>query len=365
MAYYTISKKLRKKESVYLARVRSKESGVVTFSKSKTFHSKVAATRWAREIIHKIENNFSNQNFDLIDCTFDELIDKYVQRKQKSNKPMGRSAFMALRQIRTYPIARLLVSKITASDIVDFCLDRKNSPSSPSPQTLSVDISCIRKVFRIAKSMFNINIDDKPIIDAYPALHDLKLIARSNKRERRLVNDELSQLITALKDKENHHCCSIAYHDVFLISVLTCCRINEVCRLRWEDLNMVNKTIIVRERKNPNGSQNNNTILPLLGESFDIITNQPKVDERIFPYNPRSITAGFRKTVKKLGLENLRYHDLRREGASRLIEHGLSIEETARITGHKDLKVLWQVYISIQPEHFNNFRKKNLKIISS
>jgi hypothetical protein len=147
MAYYSISKKLRKKESVYLARVRSKESGVITFSKSKTFHSKVAATRWAREIIHKIENNFSNQCFDLIDCTFDELINKYVKRKQKSNKPMGRTAFMALRQIRSYPIAKLLVSKITASDIVNFCLERKNSPTSPSAQTISVDVSCIRKYY--------------------------------------------------------------------------------------------------------------------------------------------------------------------------------------------------------------------------
>jgi hypothetical protein len=59
--------------------------------------------------------------------------------------------------------------------------------------------------------MFNVNVDDKPIIDAYHALHDLKLIDRSNKRERRLIDNELTQLMAALKDKENHKNCIIAY----------------------------------------------------------------------------------------------------------------------------------------------------------
>jgi hypothetical protein len=54
VANYTINKRSRKKGTVYCARVRAKESGVVTFSKSKTFNSKVAATRWAKETVHKV-----------------------------------------------------------------------------------------------------------------------------------------------------------------------------------------------------------------------------------------------------------------------------------------------------------------------
>ncbi len=77
MANYTISKKTRKNGIVYCARVRSKESGIVTFSKSKTFNSKVAATRWAREIIHKVEKNLSNEPFELIECTLNKLNPPY------------------------------------------------------------------------------------------------------------------------------------------------------------------------------------------------------------------------------------------------------------------------------------------------
>ncbi|AOW76880.1 integrase [Colwellia sp. PAMC 20917] len=363
MANYTINKRSRKNGIVYCARVRTKESGVVTFSKSKTFNSKVAATRWAKETIHKVEKNLTNQPFDLIDCTLEELIHKYVERKQSSDKPLGRTAYYALRQIRSFPIAKLLVTRMNSADIVDFCLARKRESTKPSPQTISIDVSCIRKVLRIAKPMFNINIDDRPVIDAYPALHDLKLIARSNKRERRLKGNELQQLLSELKIKEKHHCCFIPYSDIFLISILTCCRIGELSSLRWQDLCVDSKTIMIRNRKNPNGSLGNNSILPLLGESLSILVRQPKISELIFPFNSRSITAGFRKASKKIGITGLRYHDLRREGASRLIEHGLSVEETARITGHKDLNILWQVYVSIQPEHFKNYFDKNLKLI--
>lgn len=51
---------------------------------------------------------------------------------------------------------------------------------------------------------------------------------------------------------------------------------------------------------------------------------QPKEIELIFPFNSRSVTAGFQRVRNKLGIEDLRYHDLRREGASRLFEKGYS-----------------------------------------
>lgn len=81
----------------------------------------------------------------------------------------------------------------------------------------------------------------------------------------------------------------------------------------------------------------------------DIAKRQPKKCVRIFPYNARSVTAGFQRVRNELGIEDLRYHDLRREGASRLFEKGYSIEEVAQVTGHRNLNVLWQVYTQLYP----------------
>lgn len=106
----------------------------------------------------------------------------------------------------------------------------------------------------------------------------------------------------------------------------------------------------MRDRKNPNGSSGNHDEIPLLGDAIETLLLQPRVCDYIFPYKSRSITAGFRRTCKKIGIKGLRYHDLRREGASRLIEAGYSIEEVATVTGHKDLNLLWQVYTKITPD---------------
>ncbi len=92
---------------------------------------------------------------------------------------------------------------------------------------------------------------------------------------------------------------------------------------------------------------------PLMGESFDIAMRQPKNSEFIFPYNSRSVTAGFQRVRNRLGIEDLRYHDLRREGASRLFEKGYSIEEVAQVTGHRNLNILWQVYTQLFPHELH------------
>ena len=61
---------------------------------------------------------------------------------------------------------------------------------------------------------------------------------------------------------------------------------------------------------------------------------------RIFPYNGKSVGAAFRRACRELGIEDLRFHDLRHETASRLFEAGYQIPEVALVTGHRDWKML-------------------------
>ena len=50
-----------------------------------------------------------------------------------------------------------------------------------------------------------------------------------------------------------------------------------------------------------------------------------------------------------LHIEDLRFHDLRREAATRLFEAGLSIEKVALVTGHKTWEMLRR-YTRLKPE---------------
>ncbi len=95
-------------------------------------------------------------------------------------------------------------------------------------------------------------------------------------------------------------------------------------------------------------------IAPLLGESFDIEVKQPNENKLIFPYNPRSVSAGFQRVRNDLEIKDLPYHDLRREGASKLFEQGYSIEEVSQVIGYRNLNILWQVCSQLFPHKLHD-----------
>ena len=136
-------------------------------------------------------------------------------------------------------------------------------------------------------------------------------MGKSQKRTRRPTEKELDKLIEGLKECENSHVNTIPFVDILNFSILTCMRIGEVCKTIREDLNNKHKTVVVRDRKDPRKKEGNHMIVPLLGGSYEIITKQVKSSDRIFPYKPTSVTAGFQRVRNSLGIENLRYHDLR------------------------------------------------------
>ena len=71
------------------------------------------------------------------------------------------------------------------------------------------------------------------------------------------------------------------------------------------------------------------------------------------------MAAGFQRVRNALNIEDLRYHDLRREGASRLFEKGYSIDEVAQVTGHRNINTLWQVYTELFPKRLHDKDSKD------
>lgn len=128
--------------------------------------------------------------------------------------------------------------------------------------------------------------------------------------------------------------------DIIQFAVATAMRLDEIMRLRWEDLNKDHKTITIRDRKHPNQKEGNDQEVPLLGDSFDIAMRQPDTHTRIFPCNGNTISSIFPPACQALGIVDLRFHDMRHEGVSRLFERGFRIEQVSLVSGHRDWKML-------------------------
>lgn len=149
--------------------------------------------------------------------------------------------------------------------------------------------------------------------------------------------------------------------DIIPFAIATAMRLGEIVSIRWSDLNEEKKTVIIRDRKDPKNKMGNDKAVPLLPDAWEIVKRQPRSkddspDDRIFPYLADTVSSTFPRACNELGIVDLRFHDFRHEGTSRLFEMGYQIQEVAIFTGHKSWNSLRR-YTQIKPESLHQQRK--------
>jgi integrase len=352
MASFTITKRARANgDFSYRSEIVVKKNNKIIHRESKTFRKKELARTFAKKRIQEIENDELGIKKT---TSLGALLDLYIEDKHLWANT-GRTKRYVIQMLRDCELAKIQSNRLKTSDLIQHCKIRQEAGAKPA--TVYHDICYLRAVMKKAHPVFDIEANTTIFDEALPTLIDMGLIGKSDKRTRRPTQIELDKLRKGLEERQNQKAngnVRIPYLDILEFSILTCMRIGEVCNLKWKDLNREHKTIIVRDRKDPRKKEGNHMIAPLLGESFNIAIKQPNDYEIIFPYNPRSVSAGFQRVRNDLGIEDLRYHDLRREGASRLFEQGYSIEEVAQVTGHRNLNILWQVYTQLFPHKLHD-----------
>jgi integrase len=267
---------------------------------------------------------------DASKITVGELIKRYISDPNLGGKA-GRTKRYVLDMLVNCHIAGIILSELSTAHVIEHCCHRNGAGAGPA--TVSHDVSYLSSVLATARPVYDINYSGNPAYEAHPRLIEMGLIGKSQRRSRRPINDELDRMLAGLRKRSEHREAKIPYGDILNFSILSCMRIGKVCKLRWEDIDEQQHAVLARDRKDPRKKTGNHMLVPLLGEAWEIVQRQPKTDELIFPYNSRSVTAGFQRVRNALGIQDLRYHDMRREGASRLFEASFSIEEVAQVTG--------------------------------
>lgn len=383
MATVSIEKRKLKDGVSYRARVRITKFGKVIDKAEKTFKNRETAAAWAKKAAKKLEEKqveiangtyfAPNEKKEYREITVGELIKEYITNPLTS-KDLGRTKGFVLESLLNHDIAEKIVSHLTHDDLISHCKIRlqgqeiNNKMVIPSPQTVYHDVTYLHSVVKVAKSIFKVNANLSYHEEAIPLLVKLGLIGRSKKRDRRPTREELRLLEEGLKKRESHRSAKIPFCDILQFSIYTAMRVGEITKLKWSDVDHEHKTIIVRDRKDPRRKEDNNWEVPLLADAYPILMKQkerldPEKQNLIFPYNPRSITAGWQRVRAKLGIEDLRYHDLRREAASRLAEQGYDIRTVAKVTGHKNLNILYDIYTALEIKTLskNEYEKHQLK----
>lgn len=299
---------------------------------SKSFSTKTRAQQWAREVESQIDSMQFKDARSLTNIRLSELIDRYTE-EVGGIKPFGKNKTAVLRKWKLSH-GGMAISELTDDALIAWVRERAKKAAGV---TIAVDLTYLGMVLRTAKELWRLPVDPSVVASARASLGYIGLSAKSKERKRRPTQAEIDDIVLhfAIRTRQR-----VPMGDLILFAIETAMRLGEIIRLKWDDINHADKTIIIRDRKHPTEKEGNDQEVPLLGAAYEIAMRQPQGDERIFPITEGTPSSLFPRACKEIGIIDLRFHDLRHEGVSRLFEQGYSIEQVALVSGHRDWKML-------------------------
>lgn len=322
----TIIGRTRKDGSkAFMAQIVIKKAGAIVHRESETFDRKQAANAWIvkREAELKSPGGLERKE----DPTLSAVIDRYIA--ESKNLVLGTKA-QVLRAVKNSDLGETRCSEITSKTLVVFA---RELTKEVEPQTCGNYFSHLSNIFTVARPAWGYPLLRQEFDDAVTVVKKLGLIRKGNERSRRPTLEELDRLMEHFGRIRKHRPSSIPMQKIVAFALFSTRRQEEITLLRWEDLD--GDRILVRDMKHPGDKKGNNVHCELPPEALATINSMPQDGERIFPYTTDAISTAFTRACRMLGIEDLRFHDLRHEGISRLFEMGRTIPQVAAVSGHR------------------------------
>jgi integrase len=139
-------------------------------------------------------------------------------------------------------------------------------------------------------------------------------------------------------------------------AVLTGMRRGEILNLRWSQVDLGRKVIVVQSDPTFKTKTGKMRVVPLADGAVALLKRKAtsNVSEYVFTFNGRPfkgdhVIRNFRKAVLKAALpRELNYHSLRHTHASWLVQAGVSIYQVSKILGHSSVEVTQKHYASLE-----------------
>ncbi|RVG71833.1 site-specific integrase [Sinorhizobium meliloti] len=290
----------------------------------KSFDTKQEAEKWARDLEAQVDRFGAAPDTKVLESTtLGELLERY----QREVSPIKRGSVQEIQRIdvlRRHELAYRTMIGLSQQDIASF---RDERLKSVAPSTAVRELAILSHVIEVAIRDWGLPLSRNVV----------KLVRRPvirNERSRRLTGDEEQRLL------EGCDAGQIPFlKTLVILAIETGMRRGEILGLDWTDISHNRRVVTLTMTKNGSGRE-----VPLSQRAFDALMSwkaQAEVDASIvFPMSPGALEQTWRRLLARAGIKNLRFHDLRHEGVSRLFERGLNMIEVSSISGHKELRML-------------------------
>ena len=107
-------------------------------------------------------------------------------------------------------------------------------------------------------------------------------------------------------------------------------RLGELLSLKWSRVDLDRGFAELQKTKN-----GHDRMVSLTAVALSVLSNLERDGDVVFPIKPGTLKQSWVRLVKRAGINDLRFHNLRHEAISKLLEKGLTIPEAASVSGHK------------------------------
>ncbi len=215
-----------------------------------------------------------------------------------------------------------------------------------SPARVNRHLALLRAIFR--RAVRDGKLEVSPI-------GSVRFLRENNARVRYLTPEEEERLLGAVPER---------FQPLIIVAIHTGMRQGELLRLRWKDVDFFSGTITVRQAKSGEGRR-----LPMNRVVRETLRNlrQERIceakargdgHELFSPYvfcAPRggylfNVKRDWYRVLRRTGIEDLRFHDLRHTFASRLVMAGVDLYSVQTLLGHKTSAMTLR-YAHLSPGH--------------
>ena len=178
---------------------------------------------------------------------------------------------------------------------------------------------------------------------ALKQVRNVKLLPENNRRLRFLSIQECQRLI---------ECCHKDLKPIVVVALNTGMRRGEIFGLKWEQVDLSHGFILLDVTKN--GERREIPINTTLEYLFKEMLQRSIDSKYVFAGKTgkplTDIKKGFHTALRKAGIHDFRFHDLRHTFASQLVMAGIDITSVKELLGHKSLTMTMR-YSHLSPGH--------------
>ena len=307
---------------------------------SKTFRTKRDAEDWSRRTEDEMVRGVYIQRSGAERMTLEAALKRYLSDVTPTKKPTTQRGEISKAKKLIEHLGKYSLAALSAEIIAgyrDKRLSESGNKGNISNNTVRLELALLSHLFTVAIQEWGVGLTFNPVLN-------IRKPSPGEGRDRRLSPDEELRLINAVNAHSNP---MLGW--VVCIALETGMRASEITTLRLHQVDLDRRILRLRDTKNDSArtvplnrsatealkSAMNNSIRPI--DCDLVFFGEPGRDKKRRPYAFTKVW-GILKT--KLKMQDFRFHDLRHEAVSRLVEAGLSDQEVSAISGHKSMQML-------------------------